>query len=440
MAASPSASPSSTAVPAPTTLDHSEEDATTTLYRAALGPVSANYYLPRFARFDAAERAGLSWNWAACLCTLNWLAFRQLWGAALGYAGALVGLSLMVFGIGRLIFHFSDTVELALLLGFAALAFGIPGALGNAHLHAECRKRMARALATNNTLPEACALLRRQSSSRQRLMWLGLGNAAVVATVIGADLGFAPGGGFPYNARVPAEPSAAALKQPDKPVAAAVASVATPIAPFPTEVVVAASLPTEATVPATAPATPPVAVTTVLPPAEAIEPPVPVPEVVPAAVPVETVISTAPSPAAVKRAKAAKAAEAAKAAKAEKVAKAGKPTKVTAAPAAAAASTTRMAIARSAAAVASAAEPAAAKPVPGKSVFVNAGLFAKESNARVVHSKLADAGFNVFTQELKTANGPRIRIRVGPYENAAEAAAAADTIRGLGLEAAVPQN
>ena len=77
------------------------ESATTALYRAALGPVNVDRYLPVFARFDEEGRAGPSWNWAAALLTLNWLVFRQLWGVALVYVAAVEGLALLVLGLGR---------------------------------------------------------------------------------------------------------------------------------------------------------------------------------------------------------------------------------------------------------------------------------------------------------------------------------------------------
>ena len=52
------------------------DSALTALYSAALGPVHLSRYLPIFARFDEAGRTTTSWNWAASLCTLNWMVFR----------------------------------------------------------------------------------------------------------------------------------------------------------------------------------------------------------------------------------------------------------------------------------------------------------------------------------------------------------------------------
>ena len=78
---------------APTSLDRSESSSTMDLYRAAIGPVNTAYYEALFTRFEASDRAGPSWNWTAALLTFNWMAFRQLWGAALAYIGALVGAS-----------------------------------------------------------------------------------------------------------------------------------------------------------------------------------------------------------------------------------------------------------------------------------------------------------------------------------------------------------
>ena len=167
-------------------LDSPSDNAMTALSRLALGPVNTDYYLKVFERFDDTGRTTTTWNWAACLCTLNWMLFRQLWGAALVYVAAAEGLALIVFGVGRSFLHWPMGIELGVLGAFALLAFAVPGLYGNAILHADIRKRIARALAASRTLPEACALLEKQASSRKRLQMLvlangGLGLAALIA-------------------------------------------------------------------------------------------------------------------------------------------------------------------------------------------------------------------------------------------------------------------
>lgn len=182
--------PTATAIPDVTSLDRFEGSATTLLYRAAIGPISTDYYLPIFTRFEAANRAGPSWNWSASLCTLNWLVFRRLWMAALVYAGAVIGAAIMVFGLGGLWFEFSNAVAMGLLLALAGLGFGLPGVFGNALLHAESRKKMAHALAASDTLAQASAMLNRQASSRRNLVWLILVNVVLAAAAAGVYLAF----------------------------------------------------------------------------------------------------------------------------------------------------------------------------------------------------------------------------------------------------------
>ena len=167
------ANPDSSPVPEITLLDRADESPTDLLYRAAVGPISADYYLPLLARFEQAGRAHLSWNWAACLYTLNWMAFRSLWVAALAYVGIMLFVPLLVFGIGRLVLQLSDATETTLLVAWGVLSFVVPGVVGNAVLRSDLRKRMTRAITDSNTLVQACDLLAAQASSRQRLIGLG---------------------------------------------------------------------------------------------------------------------------------------------------------------------------------------------------------------------------------------------------------------------------
>ena len=163
--------------PAATALDTTDEHSTTALYRAAIGTVNPDYYLPLFTRFEAAGRGGLSWNWSAALYTLNWLAFRRLWHAALVYGGLVVLLALGVLGIGRLVYQFSDNTQWALMGGLVVLAVLLPGFGGNAVLFAATRQRLEAALKATTTVAEACILLESQAPSRKGLIIQMVGNA-----------------------------------------------------------------------------------------------------------------------------------------------------------------------------------------------------------------------------------------------------------------------
>lgn len=177
--------PSLSAAPEVTALDRSADSPTDLLYRAAVGPISADYYRPLLARFETAGRAGLSWNWAACLYTLNWMAFRSLWVTALAYVGVMIFVPLVVFGLGRLMLELSETTQVLLLLAWVLLIFVVPGVTGNALLRFELRKRMTRAITDSKTLVEACALLSAQASSRQRLIGLGVANLVLMGVALG---------------------------------------------------------------------------------------------------------------------------------------------------------------------------------------------------------------------------------------------------------------
>ena len=171
-------------VPSTSKLDTSQGNATAALYSAAIGPISVDYYLPVFTRFEATGRLRLAWNWAACLYTVNWMIFRGLWLAALVYAALVGGAVLLLFGLGRMIFQLSPGTELALLSTLLVLMFGVPGLLGNWLLYTACRIKMAHALRESVTLPDACALLTRQASSRRRFLWLVSANTLAMAAAL----------------------------------------------------------------------------------------------------------------------------------------------------------------------------------------------------------------------------------------------------------------
>jgi DedD protein len=54
-----------------------------------------------------------------------------------------------------------------------------------------------------------------------------------------------------------------------------------------------------------------------------------------------------------------------------------------------------------------------------------------------VRQKLEGAGLKTYTHVAQTADGKRIRVRVGPFETRADADKAAARVKALGLPAAV---
>lgn len=68
---------------------------------------------------------------------------------------------------------------------------------------------------------------------------------------------------------------------------------------------------------------------------------------------------------------------------------------------------------------------------------VQFGSFADAAKAAEVRRKVEGAGLKTYTQEIDTPRGKLIRLRVGPFNKAEDADAAAKKIKALGLPAAV---
>ena len=375
------------------------DSAMTILYRAALGPIGTQRYLPRFTHFDHLGRTRPGWNTAASLCTLSWMALRHLWGPALVYVAAAEGLALLVFGVGRAQLQWPDAVHWGLMAVFGVLALVLPGLYGDAILHTEIRKRIARALAATRTIPEACAQLERQAGSFKRLSGLAALNLLLLAAAIAAYWVLPPG------------------DTPDKPVPDAAIPLPTMVAPA------------SHAAPAALPASDPLV-------ADGGD--------APASAPSATSSSEEMAPAAV--APTATASIAAAAIKPPSAIPVSNPSAATSQPSSGVANNLKQRTpARSKVKPAAAPAPQASLPAstplpmvgstPG--YYINVGLFAEEANARKTQARLLNEGLPAFRQPLKTAKGPRIRVRVGPYGSAKEAGVAASRIRGLQLDAVV---
>lgn len=423
------------------TLESPSDKAITSLYRAALGPVNTERYMPVFARLDAVGRTLTSWHWSACFFTLGWMVFRRLWGAALVYVAAAEGVALLVFGVGRPLLQWPQAVEWGVVGAFAVVGSVIPGLYAHAILHADIRKRVTSALAASANIPQACDLLAAQAVSRKRLHGVIGGHALIVAAALLAYVLF-PQGLFDTPAAQPAaaaqQPAsrAASWNQPEPTLATAsrtavTASVAaSPVsaqAPLPEEdardTAVAASAPLPAAASSSSASAPTAAPAPTEPASQAIatnvqsqSPDTPRSAKSAAA---NTEKRTAPPPASKASAPAKASASAPAASKTASATKSAEPARPK----------------PTAAAKAPAEDLATVGSAPG--FYINVGLFADESNARKAQSRLLNEGLPAFRQTLNGAQGTRVRVRVGPYTSRSQAEAAAATVKALGLEAVV---
>lgn len=70
-------------------------------------------------------------------------------------------------------------------------------------------------------------------------------------------------------------------------------------------------------------------------------------------------------------------------------------------------------------------------------IVVQVGAFADAARAREVRLTLERAGLKTYTHVAETAEGRRIRVRLGPFASRAEADKAAARVKALGLPAAI---
>ncbi|MCZ4314419.1 SPOR domain-containing protein [Comamonadaceae bacterium G21597-S1] len=419
----------------PTRLDPSPDSHLDALYRAAIGPIRANYYLPILTRFETYGRASPSWNWAAFGMTVNWMLFRALWLPAVVYLAALVAAALaLAAGMALADPPLPASMQWSLWAALLTMALLVPGFFGNAWLYRVYRRRVEQALAATTSLDDACMRLARQSSSRPRLLAIGLGNLALAALV-----GIAS---WPSDLHVrmwprvsgdvasltspasDAEPShAAAERAPvgntSESMPGAIASPATPaVTPSEATPVAAASA---AESHAQAPITMATASAPTAPASEAPASDAP-PMAATATEPTTTSLADFDPQALGPAARAAAESQSAIAARAR----------------AARVRTDTPPVAATPAASAPRAEKPLKRPVaqPGP-YLINVGLFAQQDNALRAHARLKEAGLPAISESLQMRNGQRTRVRVGPFATQAQADAAAGRIRALGLEAVV---
>jgi cell division septation protein DedD len=310
-------------------------------------------------------------------------------------------------------------VQLGLLAAFAALAFVVPGLFGNALLYAHIRSKVEHALAANATMEDACTMLKRSATSRQRLIGLALLNAVLLGAVVGGYFAFPDAGQMGAATQITAQARNAVVGKTLELAAVPVATASAPaLAPA-----ALASAPLPGTAAVALAASAPIA--SVSAPQLAASAPL----VAASAPQVKASVPTAASPASAPLVAASSPVKTASAAKTVKTvpAKVAAPQKPKAKPPASPAS----------AAGNGKAVPGAIAQNKDPRFLINVGLFADENNTRNTYTKLTDAGLNVLSNEINGKKGKLTRIRVGPFASQAEADRAAEKIRALKLDAVV---
>ena len=128
-------------------------------WRAAVGP-KADYYLERWRQMDA-KGSSVSWNWAACLASVFWFAYRKMWLWMAGLWVAIILLALLGTPGGAM-----ARISFVLSIGITF----VTGAFGNLMY----RKHLAKLVAETSTFDRQTAL----DALRRR------GGASVVALVV----------------------------------------------------------------------------------------------------------------------------------------------------------------------------------------------------------------------------------------------------------------
>lgn len=251
------------------------ENATTALYRAALGHGNTPRYLTVFAAFDERGMARAHWNTAAGLFSLFWLVYRGLWGRAVLYASAVFALAALAWWMRPMWAAWPDGVAVGLLGLLLVLAVVVPGLGGDGWLHADVRARMTEAVRRARTVEEACqALAGRRRAERWGVVALLMGSALALAVALWWWRGVEDG-------PPPAEPAPAVVAA----VAEPPADAAQPAEPSPSPANPAASEPVAGPVTSAEPVPVLVALPTVAAPVSAPEP---VPTPAPAPPPAQT--------------------------------------------------------------------------------------------------------------------------------------------------------
>jgi hypothetical protein len=157
------------------------------LYRVAVGP-GADYYCPRFMRYECTGRSTPSWHWPAFLLPAAWAFYRKLWLPGVLFAllpvAGVFGFDSLASALGE-----SVVVRLAAFVGLAWILPGVvAGVLANTLLYRRTRRLVRAAEAQTRRNHDAASLLaRRKATSPTGALVLGGGALALLIALAAAD-------------------------------------------------------------------------------------------------------------------------------------------------------------------------------------------------------------------------------------------------------------
>jgi Protein of unknown function (DUF2628) len=158
------------------------------LFRVAVGP-SADYYAPRFLRYEKTGRGAPGWHWPSFWLPAVWAFYRKLWVA--GFLFALLPI-LGAFAFSAVAARI-DNASVPWLLGAALVIWLLPGIIpaliANSLLYRRVRRMVQRAEASTGSAAQVASLLARNNPvSWAASLVLGGGALLLAANLVAPNM------------------------------------------------------------------------------------------------------------------------------------------------------------------------------------------------------------------------------------------------------------
>jgi Tfp pilus assembly major pilin PilA len=140
------------------------------LYRAAVGPKKAGFYVPKFLKFDQPGASRLSWNWPAVFVSFYWFLYRRMYVPWAIFSLLIpIGIGVLTTILGHVLGgRAGDLIYSVVSIGYY---FGVIPALANSLYHREVKDRIAE---LRQKVPETSAqlLVLDNTSPTNNLVWI----------------------------------------------------------------------------------------------------------------------------------------------------------------------------------------------------------------------------------------------------------------------------